>query len=60
MFILSPITSGLEFWFVKHTSIYKNSELTILKNIKVLGELFNTLPNNLLGVNVDKTLESSW
>ena len=60
MFILSPITSGLEFWLVNHTSIYKNSELTILKNIKVLGELFNTLPNNLLGVNVDKTLESSW
>ena len=46
MFISSPITSGLEFWLVNHTSIYKNSELKILKNIKALGELFNTLPNN--------------
>ena len=27
MFILSSISSGLEFWSVCHTSIYENSEL---------------------------------
>ena len=26
MFILSSISSGLEFWSVKHTSVYENSE----------------------------------
>ena len=53
MFILSPISSGLEFWSVNHTSRYKNSELTVFKNIEFLAEI----PNDLLGANVYKTLE---
>ena len=39
MFILSSISSGLEFLSVNHTAIYKNSELNVLKNIKFLGEI---------------------
>ena len=31
MFILSSISSGLEFWSVNQMSIYENSELTFLK-----------------------------
>ena len=34
MFILSFISSGLEFWSVNHTSIYENSELNVFKNVK--------------------------
>ena len=52
MFIVSSISSGLEFWSVNHTSIYENSEF------KLLGEIFNNWPNNLLGKNVYKTFES--
>ena len=48
MFILSSISSGLEFWSVSHTSIYENSELKVLKNINFLGKTFNNLPNDLL------------
>ena len=48
MFILSSISSGLEFWSVSHTSIYENSELKVLKNIIFLGKTFNNLPNDLL------------
>ena len=33
MFILSSISSGLEFWSVNHTSIYANSESKAFKNI---------------------------
>ena len=29
MFILSPISSGLEFWLVSHTLINENSELNV-------------------------------
>ena len=39
MFILSSISSGLEFWSVNHTSIYENSELKVFKNIKFLKYL---------------------
>ena len=49
MFILSSISSGLEFWSVNHASIYENSES---KN------LFNNWPNDLLGTDTYKTLES--
>ena len=35
MFILSSISSGLEFWSVNHTSIYENSELKVFNNIKL-------------------------
>ena len=56
MFILSSISSGLEFWLVNHTSRYKNSELNVFKNIEFLGEI----PNDLLRANVYKALESCW
>ena len=57
MFILSSISSGLEFWSVNQTSIYQNSELKLFKNIKFLGEPSNNWPNDLLGTNLYKTLE---
>ena len=61
MFILSSISSGLEFWSVKHTtSIYENSESKVFKNIRNLGEIPNNWPNDLLGTHVYKTLESCW
>ena len=41
MFILSYISSGLEFWSVSHTSINENFELKIFKNFKLLGEISN-------------------
>ena len=57
---LSFISKGLEFWFVKETSIYENYELKVFKNTKFLGEISNNWPNNLLGTNVFKTLELCW
>ena len=60
MFILSSISSGLEFWFVNHTSIYENSEWNVFKNINLSGEIFNNWPNDLLGTNIYKTLEFCW
>ena len=36
MFILSSISSGLEFWLVNHTSIYEKSELNVFKNMNFL------------------------
>ena len=51
MFNLSSISSGLEFWSVNHTSIYENSELNVLENIKVIREIPINWPNNLLGTN---------
>ena len=57
MFILSYISSGLEFWSVNHTSIYENSELKVFKNIKFLGKNLNNPPNDLLRTNVYKILE---
>ena len=58
MFILSSISSSLEFWSINHTSLYKNSESKDFKNIKLLGEISNNWPNDVLGTNVYKTLES--
>ena len=52
IFILSSISSSLEFWSVNHTSMYENSELKISKNIQFLGEISNDWPNDLLGTNV--------
>ena len=60
IFILSSISSGLEFWSVNHTSIYENSESKVFKNIKCLGEISNNWLNDLWGKNVYKTLESCW
>ena len=60
MLILSSISSVLEFWSIIHTSIYEHSESNVSKNIKILGEVSNNWPNDLLGINVYKTLESCW
>ena len=43
-----------------YTSIYENSELKVLKNIKVFSEISRNWPNDLLGANIYKALESSW
>ena len=42
MFILTSISSDLEFLLVNHTSIYENSELKVFKYINFLDEI----PNN--------------
>ena len=60
MFILSSISRGLESWSVDHTSIYKNSESKVFKNIKFLVEILNNWPNDLLGKNAYKTLQFRW
>ena len=44
MFILSCISSDLEFWSVNETSIHENSELKVFKKIKFLGEISNNWP----------------
>ena len=58
MLILSSISSSLEFWSVNCTSIYGNSELKILKKIKLLGEISSNWPNYWLGIDEKETLES--
>ena len=49
--VSSSISSSLEFWSVNHTSIYKNSGL---------WGISSNWPNDLLVINVYKTLESYW
>ena len=56
-FILSSICSGLEFWSVNHASICKNSELMIFYKITILGKISSNCQNNLLEINIHKTLE---
>ena len=51
MFILSSISSSLEFWSVNHTSIYENSESNVFKNINVLGKISNNWLNDLMHTN---------
>ena len=64
MFILSSVSSGLEFWSVNHISIDENSELKVFKNIILWGwggvgrGISNNWPTDLLGTNVCETLES--
>ena len=58
--MLSSISRGLEFWSVIITSIYKNSESNIFKNINLLGEKFNNWSKDLLRTNVYKTLKFCW
>ena len=58
MLILLSISSSLEFWSVIHTSIYENSELKVVKNIKSFGEISSNWPNDLLETNANKTLEN--
>ena len=48
MFILSSFSRGVEFLLVSHISIYEHSELKVFKSIKVLREVYNNFPNNLL------------
>ena len=60
MFVLAYISSSLEFWSPKHTSIYKSFEITVFKNIELLGEISYNWPNDLLGTNVYRTFESCW
>ena len=55
MFILSSISSGLEFWSVHHTSIYENSEIKAFNDINFCGEISNDWPNDLLEINVYHT-----
>ena len=57
MFILSYISSGLEFWSVSHTSINENFELKIFKNFKLFGEISNNWPNGLVQTNVCKAFD---
>ena len=56
MFILSSLSSGLEFWSVNHTSIYENPELDVFRNVEFLGQMSNNWLNDLFGINVYKTL----
>ena len=49
MFVLSSISSGLEFWSVNHNLIYENYEWKVFKIIKFLGKICNNYPNDLLG-----------
>ena len=48
IFILSSISSVLEFWSVNYASIYGNSELKDFEQIKFLGETSSNWPNDLL------------
>ena len=57
MFVLSSISSGLEFWSVNQTSIYEKSEFKDFSKNKLLGEISDIWPNDLLGTNVYKTLD---
>ena len=58
MFILSSISSRLDFWSVKHTSTCENFESNVFKSIRFLGEISSNWPNHLLGTNIYKTLET--
>ena len=60
MFVFSSISSSLEYSTVNHTSIYENSKLNVFKNIKFFDEISSKWPNDLLGRNVYKALESCW
>ena len=70
MFILSTISSALEFSSVDYTLMYEKSELKVFKNLKCFQKFLGVLcrfldvssnwPNDLLGINVYKTLESCW
>ena len=55
--MLISISRDLEFWPLKHTSIYENSESKVFKNITFLGEISNNSSNDLLVTDVYKTLE---
>ena len=54
--MLCSISSGLEFWL----TILQYMKLKVFKNLTFFGEIFSNWPNDLLGTNVYKTLESCW
>ena len=56
MFLLSSIFRGLEFWSVNHTSMYGNFKWKVFKNIKFLGGISNNQPNDVIWINMHKTL----
>ena len=60
MFILSCISSGLGFQSVNQTSIYENSELKMFKIITFFVDISNKWPEDLLGTNVYKMLDTCW
>ena len=66
MFIWSTVSRSLNLWSVNQTWKYLSSELRessllkFFKNIKFLGEISNSWPNDLLRTNVEKTLKSCW
>ena len=41
MFILPSVYSSLDFLSVNHTSIYKNSESKVIKNMKFLEKIID-------------------
>ena len=41
MFILSSISTDLEFWSVNHASIWENSESKVFKDRTFLGKICN-------------------
>lgn len=58
MFILSSVSSGIEFWSLNYTlKDKKKSKLKEFKNTKFLGEASNDWSNDLLGSNVYKTVD---
>ena len=59
MFILSFISSNLEYRSVNHNSIYENSELKVFKHIKCLGKISINWQNDLFGTNVYNSLDSN-
>ena len=44
---LFSISNGLLFWSVSESSIYKNSELKVFRNIRFLFEISNNWPKEL-------------
>ena len=52
IFILSSISTCLEFWSVNHTSMNENSELNVFKNINFLRKKSSNMRNNFLEINV--------
>ena len=60
MFTLSSISRDLVFWSVNHTSVNENFEINLLKDIKFVGKISVSFPNNWSVTNVCKTLKSCW
>ena len=60
MFILSSISSFLQFLAVNHTSVYENSKSKVVWSIKNSCEISNNWPNDWLEINAYKDLEFCW